>query len=167
MKKQLVVLFALLCLCMSPGVAASGYDMYLEMAGIPGEASFQGKGGFIALNGFKVGNVDARSGVITRPVISAQPSSFSAPKSTNLESIGGMGVSLTKEIDKATPLLMSASHSGRRFPSAQLVLCKAGDQSQVILNLVLSDVTMTHHSESGNQQTLTLNFEKFDWLRKP
>lgn len=77
-------------------------------------------------------------------------------------------VSLTKYVDKATPVLMKMCCNGKHIKEALLVTRKAGEQSLDYLKIKMSDVLVTSVTTGGSggddrlQESVTLNFAKVE-----
>src|SRR3954468_6286788 len=75
-------------------------------------------------------------------------------------------VSFTKYIDKSSPDLMLACCNGKHYPTATLVVRKAGTTPLEYLTLTLSEVMVTAVSTGGSggedrlTENVTLNFAK-------
>lgn len=75
-------------------------------------------------------------------------------------------ISLTKYIDKASPVLMQKCCSGKHFPEATLTVRKAGDKPLDYLKVVMTDVLITSVSTGASggddrlTENVTLNFAK-------
>jgi len=75
-------------------------------------------------------------------------------------------LSLTKYVDKASPSLLLACRKGAHFPTATLVVRKAGGKPLEYLKLTLTQVTVTAVSTGGSggedrlTENVTLNFAK-------
>jgi type VI secretion system secreted protein Hcp len=101
--------------------------------------------------------------------------SWGATQSGNVHTGGGGGagkvnvqdISLTKYVDKASPLLMKACCVGQHIGEMNLVVRKAGDKPLEYMKLKLSDCLVSSVSTggSGGQDRLTenvaINFAKF------
>jgi len=75
-------------------------------------------------------------------------------------------LSLTKYIDKATPLLMLRCATGEHIPEATLVVRKAGTEQQEYFNIKIEKLMVTSVSTGGSggedrlTENVTLNFAK-------
>jgi type VI secretion system secreted protein Hcp len=103
--------------------------------------------------------------------------SWGASQSGSAQSGGGGGagkvsvqdISITKYVDKATPLILKACCNGQHVKEINLVVRKAGEKPLEYLKLKLSDCLVSSVSTggSGGQDRLTenvsLNFAKFQF----
>lgn len=78
-------------------------------------------------------------------------------------------ISITKYVDKATPLLMKSICNGAHFKSAKLMCRKAGGKGPVDFMVIkLENVIITGLSTGGSRgeelvtENVTMNFEKFE-----
>ncbi len=98
---------------------------------------------------------------------------MSNPGSMHTGGGGGAGkvnvsdISLTKAIDKASPVLMALCCDGKVHPKAEIVMRKAsGKNALEYYKLLLEDVLITSVSAGGSggdtsSENVTLNFAKF------
>lgn len=62
----------------------------------------------------------------------------------------GSTLTLSRRIDKASPLLMKACATGHHFPKVELQLCKLGEgKPQLFWTLTLTDVMVSSYKNSG------------------
>jgi len=101
--------------------------------------------------------------------------SFGASNSGSAHTGGGAGagkanvqdLSVTKWVDKSSPILMQACCKGTHFPTAVLIVRKAGDKPLEYLKVTLTEVMITSVSTGGSggedrlTENVTLNFAKF------
>jgi type VI secretion system secreted protein Hcp len=92
---------------------------------------------------------------------------------THMGSGGGAGkvnvqdISITKYIDKSTPLLAKACCKGTHIKDGLLIVRKAGDKPLEYLKIKLDEVMVTHISTGGSggedrlTENVTLNFREF------
>ena len=82
-------------------------------------------------------------------------------------------LSFTKYMDKCTPNLIQYGCSGKHFPSAELVVRKAGDTALEYWKMTFTDVLITSVSTGGSggedklTENVTLNFAKFQVKYQP
>jgi type VI secretion system secreted protein Hcp len=128
-----------------PAIAA--VDAYLQIDGINGESTT--KPGWIEVSSFQWG---ASRGL-------SSPTGGSADRESSAPSVSE--ITITKTVDKASPLLAMSATSGKHYGSVMLQVRKAGGQP---INYVLSDVTISKYGHSGGgdrpQESLSLNFTK-------
>jgi len=129
-------------------------DMFLKLDGVTGESKDKDKG--------TVGTIDVLAW------------SWGMSQSGNFHSGGGGGagkanvqdLSLTKYIDKSTPVLMLASLTGKHFATAELNIRKAGDKPYVYTKITMTKLLISSVSTGGSggedrlTENVTLNFAK-------
>lgn len=77
-------------------------------------------------------------------------------------------IALTKQVDKATPVLMKMCCNGKHIKEALLVTRKAGEQSLDYMKIKMSDVLVTSVNTGGSggedrlKESVTLNFAKVE-----
>lgn len=100
--------------------------------------------------------------------------SWGASQSGTMHMGGGGGggkvsvqdVSVTKYIDKATPVLFQKVCNGKHFPKAELFVRKAGENPLEYLIITMEEVIITSVSTGGSggedklTENVTLNFSK-------
>ncbi|MEO7350414.1 MAG: type VI secretion system tube protein Hcp [Marmoricola sp.] len=130
-------------------------DMFLKIDGVLGESADQTHAGEIDVLAWSFGA--ANSG------------------STHLGSGAGAGkvnvqdLSLTKYVDKSSPLLMLACCNGRHNRTATLAIRKAGEKPFDYLVMEMTDVLVSSVSVGGSggedrlTENVTLNFARFKY----
>jgi len=162
MLRKLSALMLLTAFLIVPCAAEDMYAAFVKFDGVPGEALYQGNSGWIALRGFKVGP-EEDTGDIAKPVITAGTAQFTGPNMSAIGGLDGMGIELTKWVDKASPALLSIFGRNGRIRDAKLCLCSAVDHKSVIYSFTLRDVRIKNLVQKGNQEVLALNFEKIEF----
>lgn len=82
-------------------------------------------------------------------------------------------LNFTKYVDKASPNLMKFCCNGKHFPSATLVVRKAGEKQLEYLKVTLEDVLITSVSTGGSggedrlTENISLNFGKVKLSYQP
>jgi type VI secretion system secreted protein Hcp len=78
-------------------------------------------------------------------------------------------ITLSKYVDAATPDIWSHCAKGKHYPTAQLIVRKAGDKPLEYLKIKLTDVIVTSVSTGGGHggddrlpENVSLNFAKFE-----
>ena len=146
LKRFLVSGAAALALC-GAGVAAAAFDMFLKADGIPGESSDDRHKGEIDILSFSW-DISPKTGDLTG----------------RTARVCAHDLAFVKNIDKASPLLISSAIVGTIIPTATLTLRKAGGTPQEFFVIVLTTVTVSSvsHSVDGGSSSLleqfTLNF---------
>lgn len=127
-------------------------DMFLEIEGVSGESvdkAFTGKIDILAWS-WGVSN----SG-------SAHVGGGAGAGKANVQDL-----SITKYVDKSSPVLMGASCTGEHFKSAKLSLRKAGGKPLVYYTIEMTEVLITSVSTGGSggedrlTENVSLNFAK-------
>ena len=90
---------------------------------------------------------------------------------------GGMGagkaqfqdINFTKQIDKASPMLMLHCANGKHIPQALLTVRKAGEKPQEYYKIKLSDIIVSSFNNAGTShdmphESLTLHFTKIEFF---
>lgn len=147
--KRILLLAALLIITLPTRAAV---DMYLKILSIPGEST----------------SIDHKDEI--------EISSYSfGMNNTSVVSGGGSGVgkavfqdlSLTKQLDKSSPLLMLSCAQGKHIPEAILTLSKPSDAKPfVFMRITLTDVIVSSISSSGGAggeapaESLSFNYGK-------
>lgn len=106
--------------------------------------------------------------------------SMSQSATTHVGQGGGSGkvtvndITFTKHIDKSSPNLIKACCTGKHYPTAELMVRKAGgDAALVYLQISLEDVLVSSvttgavSSDDRIQEQVTLNFRRFKMVYKP
>jgi type VI secretion system secreted protein Hcp len=124
---------------------------FLKLDGIKGESSESKHKGEIDIVGFSFG--------ASNPVTSQHGGGGGAGK------VSIQSFTITKKIDKASPLLFKACATGEHIKKAVITMRKAGKGQQDFLEFKLSDVVissvqMGQSSRGTPQEQLTLNFKK-------
>lgn len=134
-------------------------DMFIKLGDLKGESQDDKHGGEIDVLSWSWG--------------------LSNSGNTHIGGGGGAGkvnvndFSFTKYLDKASPNLVQYCSSGKHFPSADLVVRKAGDTPLEFLKMTFEDVLITSVSTGGSEgedrptESVTLNFAKFKVKYQP
>jgi len=134
----------------------AGYDIFLELDGVEGEATAVGFENQIVVASFSHG--------ITNPATT----SVGGGGSVNMPTFTDL--TITKSLDKASPLLFLNCAQGKRIATATLTLCRQGpDKPTGFYTIKLADVLITSVRSSGSSggdsrptETVTLNFTTID-----
>lgn len=134
--------------------ATASIDMFLKIEGVEGEATRKGHEGWIEIESFGWGLSSARRA--------------GAGASRRAGAPTFEDVSVTKYMDKATPVLAQACAEGKHVAEAEIVLYRAGS-SQPAGSIRLWDVTIGSTMAGGEatadrpMEELSLNFGKIEW----
>ena len=125
-----------------PASAPAAIDMYLELDGVPGESQ-HGK------------NQDAID-VLAWSWGMSNSSSFGA---TSVGKTNFQDISITKYIDRSSPVMLTTLATGKVIPKAKLTVLRAGDPPKPYLRLCFTGVRLTSLSTggSGGEDRLTEN----------
>jgi type VI secretion system secreted protein Hcp len=129
-------------------------DMFLKIEGVEGEARDEKHKGEIDVKSF----------------------SWGATQSGSMHQGGGGGsgkvsvqdLHITKPLDKSSPELALRCCTGKHFPTAELVVRKAGDEPLEYYKIKMADVLISSYNigATGDSErlydTMTLNFSKID-----
>jgi type VI secretion system secreted protein Hcp len=134
-----------------PAVSSASVDYYLKIDGIDGESKDAGH----------VGEIDVLSW------------SWGMSNSGSSSTGGGGGagkvsfsdLSLTKTVDKASPLLMKACATGNHIPKAVLTARRVGPKGADYIRYTLENALCTSLQDSGTpneapSESISLNYEK-------
>jgi len=142
-----------------PVATSASTDMFLKIEGIDGESSDSGHRGEIDIQSWSWGVSNAGS--------------MSAGSGGGAGKASFSDLSITKRIDKASPLLMTACATGQHIPKATLTVRRAGKNGDDYMRYTLEDVTCTSVQDSGSSDTLpteslSLNYTKiqFEYLEE-
>lgn len=82
-------------------------------------------------------------------------------------------LSFTKYVDSASHLLIMAACNGKHYPTADLIVRKAGENPLEYIKIEMTDVLITSVSTGGSggedrlTENVTLNFAKFKFAYQP
>lgn len=149
----LLILIYLLPLVMVKGAV----DMFLKIEGVDGESTDDKHKDWIEVLSYQSG--------VSRPVTGSGSGRVSGPASFR-------EVSVTKWIDKSSPILMLSVCDGRVFPKVEIDIRRAGlsnPSNETYLTYTLSDclVTSVSSASSGGEpapsESISLNFTKIEF----
>jgi len=160
--KSLLPLLAV-CAVFTAQRSLAAVDMFLKLADSQGAILIEGE--------------SIQAGHAKEIVISSFSQGVSVPISTPVGGGGGAGkasfsdLSLTKLLDKASPLLYSYAAQGRHIPTAVLTLRRSGANPFEFYRITLTDVLISSVQTSGGgdvpSESLSLNFTKIEWRYTP
>ena len=70
-------------------------------------------------------------------------------------------LTITKEIDKATPLLMRAIYTNQTLPVVQVSL--NGADGKVVATVKLTNAQVSDHLQQGSTETVSFTYQKITW----
>ncbi|MDB6037384.1 MAG: hypothetical protein JWM99_1225 [Verrucomicrobiales bacterium] len=129
-------------------------DMFLKIAGIPGESTDADHKDWIQISSFSFGLSNPGSAGVGRGAAVGRPTH--------------QDLSFIHFTDKASPLLMSACSKGKHIPEATIAVRKAGGNQQDYLQYKLTDVLISSYQTGGSNggdrpgEEVALNFIKFE-----
>jgi type VI secretion system secreted protein Hcp len=133
------------------------FDAYLLIDGVPGECTAAGYEGQIEIQSYSHGVSQ-----------SASMSAATAGGATTGR-CSHSDFTITKELDKATPLLAQKCSDGTHIPSIKLVLARAGGGTHVpymeysLTNCIVSSVSTGGGTGSFPTEAVTFNYGKIEW----
>jgi type VI secretion system secreted protein Hcp len=131
------------CLALPASATAAAVDYFLKLDGVPGESTSDGHKGEIAIESWSWGASQAASGNRTKPCVAS--------------------INFTKNVDKASPVLMANTVSGMVIPNGILIGRKAGERQQDYLRIELKTVIVSSYQAGGGSSgtpmdSFSLNF---------
>jgi type VI secretion system secreted protein Hcp len=150
----------------SPSSAASqaaAFDSYMQIDGVPGEATDDKHKDWIELV--------SSSHEMTQPVSSTRSSAGGA--STGRSQHGDYVV--VKYVDKSSPKLYEAVSNGKAFGKVKIEVCRAGGSQVVFMAVAMEEVMISRvalnppseaHIKNGDvlpTETVHLNYGKIEW----
>jgi type VI secretion system secreted protein Hcp len=132
----------------------SSADVFLKLDDVPGESADAQHAGQIEVSSFDWG-----SGLQN-----------TASSGSGAGKVTVHDLSITKYVDKSSPVLMKACATGTHFNSAIIVVRKAGGTQQDYLTYTLEDVLVSSYSVSDSGQPtehMSLSFGKISVEYKP
>lgn len=137
------------------------FDTYLQLEGVPGEATDDKHKDWIELTSY--------SHDMMQPVSSTKSSAGGAASGRTQH--GDFVV--TKFVDKASPKLYEAVSNGKHFSKAKIEVCRAGGSQVKFLEITLEEVMVssvsmgsTGGSKNGEElptESVHLNYGKIEW----
>jgi len=130
-------------------------DMFIKIEGIPGEAQDAKHKDEIDVLAWSWG--ESQSGT-------THMGHGSGGGKVNVQDL-----SITKYIDKSTPLLMQHCFTGKHIKEATLVCRKAGGKPLEYITLKMTDIIVSSQSQGGSggeerlTENITLNFAELDY----
>ena len=133
---------AALALCV-PGVAAAGFDVFLKLDGIAGESLDERHKGEIEIISF-AWDVSPKTGDLTG----------------RTAKVCAHDLAFVKNIDRASPLLISSAIGGTVIPTATLTVRKQGGMAVEFFVITMSSVLVSsvNHSVSASSSALVEQF---------
>jgi type VI secretion system secreted protein Hcp len=143
--------------------AAQAADFYLKIEGIEGESiGSQGSDGaqmvaswsFGQSNPTSVGSSGMGQGRMAAPAAAVPAQGTSGT------------VSVTRQYDKASPMLAKRCAQGEHIKSAQLKRCEDGQcLTYDLQDVVISSYSLSNAGDGRPMESLSLNFTKIEWGR--
>ena len=136
----------------------ASFDAYLQIEGIPGEATESKHKDWIELTSVQHG--------VTQPISSTKGS---AGGGATGRSVHGPFV-ITKFLDKATPKLFEAVSSGKHFKKVQIDVCRAGGDKVKYYEVKMEEVLISNVTTSGHggsdelpSESVSFDYGKIEW----
>jgi type VI secretion system Hcp family effector len=142
-KISILAALAALSLALSQALAA---ESFLFLEGLPGESTSRRHAGWIEIESY----------------------SFGVAKSTNTPPIVAP-LSISKKLDKASPLLFLRAADGRMIKNGILEIYRSSTEEVRVLQLKLGNLRVTDVSQAGAtgdipRDALALQFDKISWI---
>jgi type VI secretion system secreted protein Hcp len=132
-----------------PSANAAAVDYFLKIEGVDGESKDDKHKGWIELESYSFG--------VTNSGVMASGGGGGAGKAKFNE------FTMTKLVDKSSPILMLETATGKHFKSAEIVLVRSGTE---IMKWKLSDVLISSYQNTGStdlpMEQISLNFAKIE-----
>jgi len=133
------------------------FDAFMKIEGIPGDCTDEGHVGWIEILSFHHGLSQSIGG------------SRSSGGAATAGRVDHQDFTITKELDKSTPMIHLHCCNGKHIPKIELELCRAGEDKNLFMKYTLSDVVISNVTPSGMAGTnmpsenLSLNYGKIEW----
>lgn len=133
------------------------FDAYLKIEGVPGECSAAGFEGQIEVQSFSHG------------VSQSASLSASTAGGATMGRCTHQDFTITKMLDKATPLLAQKCSDGSHIPTVTLTLTRAGGGDRVpymeykLTRCIVSSVSIGGGTGSFPTEAVTFNYGKIEW----
>lgn len=130
-------------------------DMFLELDGIKGEAQDKKHAGKIDIDAFSFG--------VHQSGTSGRGGGAGAGKADFQD------LSITKKVDKSSPILMLACATGKHIAKATLFVRKAGGKQEEYYKIVMTDLLVSSFQNSGADganvpmESVSLNYAKIEF----
>lgn len=134
-------------------MAFAAVDYYLKIEGIPGESTDAKHKDWIEVLSYNHG-------------LSQPASALARDGSLVAARVNHQDFTITKRMDKASPLLAKALASGKHFPSITLSLRRAGGDPQPYMRYVLHDCIITSIKPVAGDvpmEQVSFNYAKIKW----
>ena len=144
------------CVCLGVGFTSWAGPIFLQIEGVPGEATEPAHHGWIAVDGFSSG---------LRPGGGSAPAR--QPAATGIGAIGEVG--FVKHTDKSSPKLAEALCQGVAFPKLTFEFVTVGELCARFYRVELEDVVVTAFRSAGEgedrpTEELSLSFARATWV---
>jgi len=115
------------------------FDAFLKISTIPGESTDDGHAGWIEIQSFAWGASQKSGG-------HASMTPAHAGQRVDIQDL-----SITKQLDQASPKLFLSCCKGEEIPEVTLELCKAGGGKQKYMTYKLSKAIVSSYQPGGNK----------------
>jgi type VI secretion system secreted protein Hcp len=145
----------------APNIAIDGETIFLKLDGITGESNAAGFAGYLELTSFSFGATNSAAAT-------SRSTGAGTGRAKPLE------MSVTKNIDKSSPILMLRTAEGKLIKTGQVQVAAQGDRL-VYLKIVLTDVLVSSYridTDTGlasglPQESFALSFDKIQYSYYP
>jgi type VI secretion system secreted protein Hcp len=132
------------------------FDAYLQITGIPGESTDSAHSDWIEVLSYSWG--------VTQPASSTASSAGGA----TTQRADFHDFTVTKLLDKASPILAYTCASGQHLATVVLELCRAGGDKVKYMEYKMEEVIISSCSVGGDKtdvpmETITFNYAKITW----
>jgi len=133
------------------------FDAFLKLDGIEGDSTDDGHKNWIEILSYNHGLSQAIGG------------SRSGGGAGTAGRCDHQDFSIAKELDKATPALNLHCCNGKHIPKVTVELCRSGEDKNLFMKYLLSDVVISSITPGGSQggdmplEDVSLNYGKIEW----
>jgi type VI secretion system Hcp family effector len=149
LRSKIAVLAVMICSLLAAGSVQAAFDAYMQVEGAK-QGKFKGAtDDRIAISGFSYQAADKATGMATGRRAHET-------------------ITITREIDKASPMFLSASKTGEVLNNVQIVFLRPGTQ-EVSKTMTLTNVMVTGIKQSAGErptESITLSFDAANVVAK-
>jgi type VI secretion system secreted protein Hcp len=135
------------------------FDVFLKIDGIPGESSDDKHKDWIEILSFSHG--------ITQPASATRSSAGGA----SAERCDHADFTITKLLDKASPLLLQYCCTGKHIPAITVEMCRAGGDKMKYMDVKMEEIIISSVTPSGTSkgeygfpiESVSFNYGRIKW----
>jgi type VI secretion system secreted protein Hcp len=137
------------------------FDAYIQIDGVKGESTDEKHKDWISVFSFSHGLSQQGSG------------SVNSAGAKNAGKCDHHDFTITKRLDKSSPVLNKHCCDGKHFPKAVIEICRSGGQKEWILKYTLEKVAVSSTNIGGGQgqevpmETVSFQYSKIKWEYRP